>query len=140
MIKQMAFVQLDKALVLYLNDSYNEDEDVELLKLFAFIADINNDKVLRETVQNQLLDDIREDVISFTRDKEVQQMILAEDLAILDWNSNMKLAHQKGHAEGLKALVQSLKPFLQDKEQVLNAIKKNEGFETTTLEMIEQYW
>ena len=79
-------------------------------------------------------------------------MILAEDLAIMDWNSNMKLAHQKGHAEGLaegaaekyaeglKALVQSLKPFLQDKDQVLNAIKKNEGFETTTLEMIEQYW
>ena len=83
-------------------------------------------------------------------------MILAEDLAIMDWNSNMKLAHQKGHAEGhaeglaegaaekhaegLKALVQNLKPFLHDKEHVLEAIKKSEGFETTTLEMIEQYW
>ena len=112
----------------------------------------NNEKVLKETVQNQLLDDIREDVISFTRNKEVQQMILAEDLAIMDWNSNMKLAHQKGHAEGhaegaaekhaegLKALVQNLKPFLHDKEHVLEAIKKSEGFETTTLEMIEQYW
>ncbi len=75
-------------------------------------------------------------------------MILAEDLAIMDWNSNMKLAHQKGltegaaekHAEGLKALVHNLKPFLHDKEHVLEAIKKSEGFETTTLEMIEQYW
>ena len=71
-------------------------------------------------------------------------MILAEDLAIMDWNSNMKLARQKGHAEGhdegLKALVQNLKPFLHNKEHVLEAIKNSEGFEATTLEMVEKYW
>ncbi len=32
--------------------------------------------------------------------KEVQQMILADDLARMDWNSNMKFARKEGKAEG----------------------------------------
>ena len=100
-LKQMAFVQLDKALELYLDHSYNEDEDVELLKLFALMADINNDELIVESQVNPLIHDIREDLFAFTRDKEVQQMILAEDLAIMDWNSNMRLAEKRGVAQGV---------------------------------------
>ncbi|MCR5673717.1 MAG: Rpn family recombination-promoting nuclease/putative transposase [Lachnospiraceae bacterium] len=100
MLKQMVFVQLDKALELYLSRGYNEDEDVELLKLFALIADVNNETVKREADNNKFLDDILEDVYRFTRSKEVQQMILAEDLAIMDWNSNMNLARREGESEG----------------------------------------
>ena len=99
MLKQMVFVQLDKALELYMNDSYNEDEDVELLKMFALIKDINNEKLAAEG--NAMFDAIKKDVYDFTRDREVQQMILAEDLAIMDWNSNMRVAREEGFTQGV---------------------------------------
>ena len=99
MLKQMVFVQIDKALDLYLTHNYNEDEDVELLELFAFIADVNNESIINKAQNNNLLSAIREDVFKFTRDKEVQSMILAEDLAIMDWNSNMRFAREEGEAK-----------------------------------------
>ncbi len=100
MLKQMVFVQLDTALEKYITQAYNEDEDVELLELFALMADINNEKIIRQAENNRLLKDIREDVFTFTQSKEVQQMILADDLARMDWNSNMKYARKEGKAEG----------------------------------------
>ncbi|MBQ7587993.1 MAG: PD-(D/E)XK nuclease family transposase [Lachnospiraceae bacterium] len=102
MRKHIVFVQLDKALELYLNDTYNEDEDVELLKMFSLIADINNEKVIKETRGNELFDGIREDVYRFTRSLEVQQMILAEDLAMLDWNSYKEQSKREGRQEGIQ--------------------------------------
>ncbi|MCR5507400.1 MAG: PD-(D/E)XK nuclease family transposase [Lachnospiraceae bacterium] len=102
MKKQMVFVQLDKALALYERGGYNEDEDVELLEMFSMIADINNEKVIDRTKGNKLFDDIREDVYRFTRSREVQQMILAEDLAIMDWNSQKKWERNEGIKEGIK--------------------------------------
>ncbi len=108
MKKQMVFVQLDKALELYLSGTYNEDEDVELLKLFSLIADINNEKVTRETKGSKLFEDIREDVYRFTRSKEVQQMILAEDLAIMDWNSQKRWEREEGRKEGRKSLIEDM--------------------------------
>ena len=50
----------------------------ELLKLFALIADVNNETVKREADNNKFLDDILEDVYRFTRSKEVQQMAKCE--------------------------------------------------------------
>ena len=100
MLKQMVFVQLDRALEMYISQDYNEDEDVELLELFALMADINNEKIVQQAENNRLLKDIREDVFRFTQSKEVQQMILADDLARMDWNSNMKFARKEGKAEG----------------------------------------
>lgn len=79
---------------------YNEDEDIELLQLLAMIADINNDKVIRETVDNKLLDDIRNEVAVFSQNKEVQAMLLEEKMAILDWNTNRAAARAEGRAEG----------------------------------------
>lgn len=98
-LRQLVFVQLDKALELYLSGNYNEDEDVELLKLFALIADINNEKVVRESANNRLLQDIREDVFKFTRNKEVQQMLLADDIERINWYSNMNLSRREGRTE-----------------------------------------
>lgn len=54
----------------------------------------------------------------------------------------------EGHAEGrneehivgLKALINSLKPFLSDIDKVLEAIRRNEGYEETTPDMIKKYW
>lgn len=99
-LRQMVFVQLDKALELYLSDNYNEDEDVELLKLFALIADINNEKVVQESANNRFLQDIRKDVFRFTRSKEVQQMLLADDIERINWYSNMNLSRKEGFEEG----------------------------------------
>ncbi len=100
MKKQMVFVQLDKALALYESGGYNEDEDEELLKMFALIADINNEKVRNETSGDKFFDDIREEVFEFTRSREVQLMILADDLAIMDWNSTKKWEREEGREEG----------------------------------------
>ena len=96
MKKQMVFVQLDKALELYLSGTYNEDEDVELLKLFSLIADINNEKVTRETKGSKLFEDIREDVYRFTGSREVQQMILAEDPGRGFSNNGLELPEEMG--------------------------------------------
>lgn len=99
-LKQMVFVQLDKALELYKSQDYNEDEDVELLELFALIADINCDKVTEGSANNRFLNDIREDVYRFTQSKEVQQMIFAEDIARMDYYSSINAARREAAAEG----------------------------------------
>ena len=98
-LRQMVFVQLDKALELYVSGNYNEDEDTDLLKLFALIADINNEKVVQESTNNKLLADIREDVFRFTRDKEVQHMLLADDIERINWYGNMNLSRKEGRTE-----------------------------------------
>ncbi|WP_026658421.1 PD-(D/E)XK nuclease family transposase [Butyrivibrio sp. AC2005] len=98
-LKQMAFVQLDKALELFLTDSYNKDEDIELLKLLAMIADINNDKVLEKTQGNVMFDDIRKEVDAFSKDKEVQAMLLEEKMARSDWVTGINAARREGRAE-----------------------------------------
>ena len=99
MLRQMAFVQLDKALELFLSGNYNKDEDVELLKMLAMIADINNDKVIAETKDNSLFDDIREEVAECSKDKEVQAMLLEEKMAILDWEANRNDARREGREQ-----------------------------------------
>lgn len=80
-------VQLDKALELYVSGRYNKNEDIELLRMFAMIADINNEKVTAETSGDKMFDDIRRDVSEFTQSREVQNMIIAEYLAIMEMNS-----------------------------------------------------
>lgn len=80
-------VQLDKALGLYVSGRYNKNEDIELLRMFAMIADINNEKVTAETSGDKMFDDIRRDVSEFTQSREVQNMIIAEYLAIMEMNS-----------------------------------------------------
>ena len=99
-LKQMAFVQLDKALELFLSDSYNKDEDIGLLKLLAMIADINNDKVKEMTLGDEMYDDIRKEVDAFSKDKEVQAMLLEEEMARADWVTGINAARREGHAEG----------------------------------------
>ncbi|WP_026529133.1 PD-(D/E)XK nuclease family transposase [Butyrivibrio sp. VCD2006] len=96
MLRQMAFVQLDKALEEYLTGTYNEDEDVELLELLAMIADINNDKIKNDTEGKPFFDDIRKEVSEFSADKEVQAMLLEEKMAILD----MQMTKAEGKVEG----------------------------------------
>ncbi len=100
MLRQMAFVQLDKALEEYLAGTYNKDEDVELLELLAMIADINNEKVRNDTEGKMFFDDIRKDVIEFSADKEVQTMLLEEKMAILDMQMTKEEGRAEGHAEG----------------------------------------
>lgn len=84
MLRQTAFVQLDKALELLLTKSYNEDEDVELLKLFAMMADVNNETLADILGSDEFLADIREEAMRFSLDKEVQPMLIEEEMAIWD--------------------------------------------------------
>ncbi len=135
MRKQMAFVQLDAALEKYISQDYNEDEDVELLELFALMADINNEKVIQQAENNRLLKEIREDVFRFTQSKEVQQMILAEDLARMDWNSNMKYQRKEGKAEGKDEIIDLNKwLFSQGRSDDIQRYTEDPGYLETLLE------
>ena len=98
LLRQMAFVQLDKALDEFLNGSYEPDEDVELLKLLAMIADVNNEKVKQAISKNKMFQDICNEAIMFSKEKEVQAMMLAEKLAVADWNSNRTAGREEMNA------------------------------------------
>jgi hypothetical protein len=115
MLKQMAFVQLDKALELYISGEYNEDEDVDLLKLFAMMADINNQKIAEEAAGNSFLGDIRSDVYQYTRSPEVQHMLTIQDLNMMDYNTDIHIARREGRDEGMKEGIKEGEAAGQDK-------------------------
>ena len=100
MLRQMAFVQLDKALEEYLTGTYNKDEDIELLRLLAMIADINNEKIMSDTKGEKFFDDIRKEVSEFSADKEVQAMLLEEKMVIFDMQMTKEEGRTEGRAEG----------------------------------------
>lgn len=85
---------------------YNKNEDIELLRMFAMIADINNEKVTAETSGDKMFDDIRRDVSEFTQSREVQNMIIAEDLAIMEMNSQNRWERKEGRKEGRKDIIE----------------------------------
>ena len=70
-----------------MNKTYNEDEDLDLLALYAMIADINNTQVLEQTKGNSLYDGIFENAVEFSLNKEVQMMTFEDELAIMDKNT-----------------------------------------------------
>lgn len=96
MLRNIAFVQLDKALEQFLNETYNEDEDLELLTMLALIADPNNEKVKAAVKGLKFFENIYVDATKYSQNKEVQTMLFEEELAIMDWNSNIKLAEDNG--------------------------------------------
>ncbi len=98
-LRQIAFVQLDVALEQFINKTYNEDENVELLTLLAMVADINNAKVVEAAQSSDMLKDIYEDAKRFSGDKEVQAKMLQElkyELDELDYNANISEAREEG--------------------------------------------
>ena len=105
LLRQIAYVQLDKALELYLSKNYNEDDDIELLKLCAMIADINNDEIINATESDSFLSDIRQEAIRFSLDKEVQPMLISEEMEIWDQTVGKALEHaiwaKEGQSEAL---------------------------------------
>jgi hypothetical protein len=92
MLRQIAFVQLDKALEQFLSKTYNDDEDTELLTLLAVIADINNMSVKEATLGNSFFDDIYHEAEVFSQSEEVQSMSFLDDLNRMSYNSEIKLA------------------------------------------------
>lgn len=102
LLRQMVFVQLDKALDEFVKETYSLDEDLELLKLLAMIADVNNEKVKQAINGNKMCEDICREASIFSRDKEVQAMLLEEKMAIADWNSNRSAGRSEGREEQLR--------------------------------------
>ncbi len=96
-------IQLDKALEQYLNNSYNEDEDRELLLELAMLSDPNNPRVKEAAMENSALKDIYTDAASFTSDFTTQHQLLLDELEILDRNSTEKYWEEKGE-EKINAL------------------------------------
>lgn len=100
LLRKMVFVQLDKALEEFLNEDYSKDEDFELLKMLATIADINNSKVKEATTGSTMYDNIRHEISNFSKNKEVQIMLTEEMLAEADINSMRSAAIKEGLEEG----------------------------------------
>jgi hypothetical protein len=61
---------------------------VELLRMLARIAGVNNNKVKQAIHGVKMLEDMCREALLFSKKKEVQAMLLEEKLAIADWNSN----------------------------------------------------
>ena len=102
LLRQIAYVQLDKALELYLGKNYNEDDDIELLKLCAMIADINNEEIAMESVDDTFLSDIRQEAIRFSLDKEVQAMLISEEMEIWDQTVGKALERAAWEKKGIQ--------------------------------------
>ncbi len=145
MLRQTAFVQLDKALELLLSKSYNEDEDVELLKLCAMMADVNNEAIADILESDNFLTDIRNDAMRFSLDKEVQPMLIEEEMTIWDETVGKALERNmylnEGRAEGrTNALtdVSSLLSWLFANNRIEDAKKAGED-PAYLAKMLEEY-
>lgn len=99
-LRNIAFVQLDKALEMFLSGTYNKDEDYELFTLLALLADPNNEKVKESVESNHFFKKIYVDANNFSQDKEVQNMLFEEELALMDYNTSIHLAREEGEEIG----------------------------------------
>ncbi len=118
LLRQIAFVQLDKALEMFINKTYNDDEDVDLLAVLAMIADINNDQVREAIKDSDFCSAIYKDAESFSQDKEVQLMTFEDELAIMDRNTDIKYAKKEGEKR-----VNSLYSWLNDNGRINDVTK-----------------
>ena len=84
---------------MFLNKTYNEDEDSDLLAVLAMIADINNEQVKERVKGSDFCNKLYKDAESFSQDKEIQMMTFEDELAIMDWNSAVNLAKKEGKEE-----------------------------------------
>ncbi len=105
-LRKMAFVQLDKAFSQFIDESYEKDENYELLVMLSMLADPNNEKVQNAIKGNKMLEDMCNEASVFSQDKEVQAMMLAEELALADWNANSTARLNEGRIRMLCELVE----------------------------------
>ncbi len=131
MLRNIAFVQLDKALDMFLTKTYNEDEDVELLTLLAVLADPNNEDIKKAVYNNSFFGKIYDDANRFSQDKGVQNMLFEEELAIMDYNTSIHLAEKKGEDR-----INALNIWLHENSRDDDIIKAamDASFRTTLLE------
>ncbi len=81
-------------------DVYPERLDYILQRVMSDkeMADPNNVKVRQSVINNKMLKDICDEALEFSRDKEVQAMLLAEKMAVADWNSNRTAGREELNA------------------------------------------
>ena len=99
-LRQIAFVQLDKALEQFIFGTYNEDEDIELLGMLAMIADLNNGKVRELMKDNTFLKDVYEDAEEFSEDLATQIELIHQEFYEMDRITSLNHARREGRAEG----------------------------------------
>ena len=102
LLKKVVFVQLDKALEQFLNNSYNEDEDLELLTELAMLADPNNSNVKEAAMTNKEYMEIYKDAYSFSLERASQLQLMADEFSKADYKYNMRLSEERGEKRGIK--------------------------------------
>ncbi len=93
------YVQVDKASSQFLEGKDGENNP-RLQKFLAMLYDANEEKTEDEISKDGMLSAIVHEAVAFVQDKEVQKMILAEEFAMMDYNSSMYHNRLEGRAEG----------------------------------------
>ena len=100
-LSHVIYVQLDKCFAQFREGTDGEDNQ-ELQLLLSMIADVNDEKVRRQSKGNKMLEDIYEEVFRISQDREVQAMWFAEKYVDADWNAAKEYQRRKGMKEGIK--------------------------------------
>ncbi|HIZ40844.1 MAG TPA: Rpn family recombination-promoting nuclease/putative transposase [Candidatus Anaerobutyricum stercoris] len=97
-LSHVIYVQLDKCFAQFRERRDGEDNK-ELQLLLSMIADINDEKVRRQSKGNKMMEDIYEEVFRISQDREVQAMWFAEKYVDADWNAAKEYQRRKGKKE-----------------------------------------
>ena len=142
-LAKMVYVQLDKCLRQFLKGENAEAENginEEMQAILSLIADSRNtDVVSRENVfpaMHEIMDEMR----LLAQDKEVQEMLLQEEIAELDYRTSLNLAEQKGLDKGLIVLVRQLKPLTNDFDDLYRRVISNPEFANVTKEKVSSVY
>ncbi len=91
------------------------------------------DYVENGKAESELTKKIDEAVVKGRKNEMWRSQYMKERVLLQD-------AKEEGKEVGLKALINSLKPYIADINSMLEAVRNNEGYEDITLDMVQKYW
>ena len=123
MLKKLVFVQLDKALEQFLNNTYNKHENYSLLVELAMLADANNEKVKEAAMKKSKLKNIYDDARRFSLSRDAQIALLQYEWAVSSQEYTYKKQTERAIAEAVAEAVAEAEPKAEARgESRINAL------------------
>ena len=101
LLKKLVFVQLDKALEQFLNNTYNKRENYSLLVELAMLADANNQKVKEAVMKKSKLKNIYDDARRFSLSRDAQIALLQYEWAVSSQEYTYKKQTERAVSEAV---------------------------------------